>query len=82
MGKRAIIGLFRFIGKAAAGKLAVFQVIAQTITAEPFTRTGFITAVAAFKVDGLFALHKSLSPNPVKPEARRFAATIQLTRKF
>ena len=61
--KRAIIRLFRLIGKTAARKLAVFQVIAQAVTADAFTRTGLITAVAAFKVDSLFALHKSLSPN-------------------
>ena len=62
MGKRAIKRLFRVIRKTAAGKLAVFQVIAQTVTADAFTRTGLITAVATFKVDGLFTLHKSLSP--------------------
>jgi len=63
MGKRAIIRLFCIIGKTAAGKLAVFQVVAQAVTADAFTRTGFITAVAAFKVDVLFTFHKSLSPS-------------------
>jgi hypothetical protein len=36
MGKRAIKGFFRVIRKTTAGKLAVFQVVAQAVTTYSF----------------------------------------------
>jgi hypothetical protein len=46
MFKRAVIGALSVIGETAGGQLPAGQMIAQTIAAIPFARTGFIAAIA------------------------------------
>jgi hypothetical protein len=46
MFERPVIGPLRIVGKAASGKLAAFQVIAQTFATYPLARTGIISTVA------------------------------------
>lgn len=55
--ERAVIGLFGFFGKTAAGELAAFQVITDAVTAHPLPGAGIISALAGFQVFFLFALH-------------------------
>ncbi len=46
MFKRAIVGAFGFIRKAAGREIAAAQVVTDAFTADSFTRAGFITAIA------------------------------------
>jgi len=55
--KRAVIGRFRLCGKAAPGKLAAFEVIADAFAANPFPGAGRIGTRTGFEVFFLFALH-------------------------
>lgn len=53
----AVVGSFRFIRETAARQLAVFQVVAQAVAADALAGTGFVTAVAGFEIEVLFAFH-------------------------
>ena len=44
--ERPVPGLFSIRRKAATGKLPAFEVIADALTANTFTRTGLIAAIA------------------------------------
>ena len=62
MFKRAIVGSFRVLGKAAPGELSHFQMIRNTLATDPFSGAGLIGAVAFFKVLLPITFHGSILP--------------------
>lgn len=57
MFERTVIGPFRISGKTAAGELAAFQVITDTVAAETFPGAGIISTQAVLQILLLFTLH-------------------------
>jgi hypothetical protein len=55
--ERPVVGTFGILRKAAGGKFLLFQVIIQTIAADPFAGAWLIGTVARLKVANLIALH-------------------------
>jgi len=55
--KGTVIGFFHPVRKTASGKLAHFQMIANAFTADPFSRTGFVGAIAIVKILFFLTLH-------------------------
>ena len=60
MFKRAIVGFFRVLRKAATGELSHFQMIGNTLATDPFSGTGLIGTVTFFKVLLPITFHVSL----------------------
>jgi hypothetical protein len=58
--KRPVVGPFCIIGKATAGKLSALQMIAEALAADPFPRTGVVTAVTGCHIPSLIAFHDVL----------------------
>jgi hypothetical protein len=62
--ERPVVRFLSIIGKAAARQLPVAQMIADTITASPFSRTRFIAAIAIEQILLLIAFHGELLSLP------------------
>ena len=60
MFKRAIVGFFRVLRKAATGELSHFQMIGNTLATDSFSGTGLIGAITLFKVLLPITFHVSL----------------------
>jgi hypothetical protein len=65
--KRTIVSSFGIPWKTAARQLAALQMILQTLTADAFSGTWFVAAIALLKVCFLLALHRSAPNAPQKP---------------
>lgn len=57
MFERTVIGPFRISGKTAAGELAAFQVITDTVATETFPGAGIISTQAVLQILLFLALH-------------------------
>jgi hypothetical protein len=62
MFKRAIVGFFRVLRKAATGELSHFQMIGNTLATDPFSGAGLIGTVTFFKVLLPITFHGSILP--------------------
>jgi hypothetical protein len=62
--ERSVPCFFSITGKAASRKLAAFQMVADAIAADALACTGFITAIAGFKVFFFFTLHVHFLSQP------------------
>jgi hypothetical protein len=54
----SVPGFFGLVGKAASGKLAAFEVVADALTANPLARAGFVAAIAGFEIFFFLTLHR------------------------
>ena len=60
--ERSIKGSLCIVREAACWKFPAPEVVAQTLTTDAFTRTGFVTAIATIQIFFFFTLHNRFSP--------------------